>query len=179
MDTHLLRPSFDLPLQLTPADVAARLRDALDHPDARVDVRWARGDRHALVTPVPAERRWYTPWLHVDIRTPPAEPGAPPATLFARFSPNPALWTAYMLSLIALLAIALFALALALAQTTLDRPAWGWWVLAAAVGVALALIAGARLAQRLAAEQMRRLTTLVHAALAHATPESRPITPAP
>ncbi len=161
MSGDLLRPTFELMSDIDDAGVAAQLKSGFARLGDGVESRWARGDRHALLAVARAERRWWSPWLHVDVRR--AEAGG--TLVFGRFTPNPALWTGYMLCLIALLAIALFALALALAQMTLEWPAWGWWLFAGSLVAAGGLVGGARVAQRLAAAQMRELHRLVEDAL--------------
>lgn len=169
MSGSLLRPTFEIVVTDTPPRVAARLGEALSARSESFEARWARGERHAIVAPVRAHRKPWSPWLHLDVRAP-EEEGNEGTVVFGRFTPNPGLWTGYMLSLIALLAIALFAMALALSQMTLERTQWGWWILIGALVAAGALIAGSRIAQRLASEQMGEL----HEAIERAVGSERP-----
>ena len=163
MARGLLRPTFEIACRAEPREVSARLEDALVATGDALEARWARGAMHVIVSPARGRRRPWSAWLHMDVR---AAPDADSTILFGRFTPNPTLWTAYMLTLIALLAIALFALALALAQTTLERAPWGWWVLAASVACTGALVSGSLWAQRLASSEMVELRALIERTLA-------------
>ena len=171
MPGTLLRPTFELIIDADPATVAERLRASLERNHAPLESRWARGGRHALLTVPRHQRRWWSPWLHLDVRAHDDGDGrgqGASAAVFGRFTPNPAIWTASMLALIALLAIALFALALALAQTTLDRQPWGWWVMIGAVLAGAGFVLGARVAQRRAGAQMDELQGAIEHAAAGA-----------
>jgi hypothetical protein len=161
MARGFLRPTFELSAPDDPRELGARLKRALAADEGAFESRWARGQRHVIIAAGPGRRRLWSAWLHVDLRAPLEGEGT---HVFARFTPNPGLWTAYMLALIALLAIALFALALTLAQMTLERPVWGCWVLLASVAVACALIGGSMWAQRKATGEMDEIRALVERA---------------
>lgn len=162
MSGPLLRPTFEHTAMGDAAEVASRIRAALGRDHPTLGASWARGGLHALLTVPRDRRRWWSPWLHLDVRTHQLETSA--SIVFGRFSPNPALWTASMLAMIALLAIALFGVALGLSQMTLERPAWGWWLGVLAVVAASGFVTGARIAQRLASAQMNELRAAVEAA---------------
>jgi hypothetical protein len=156
--SDLLRPTFEFLVPLSPEEAASRL-DAL-YRDGFVgeSVR-----THLLVTVPRAERHFWSPWLHVDLR--PVEGDAQATDVFARFSPAPSVWTAFMLTYIALATICFFSAVWAFAQSVLGNELTALW------GVAIPLIVGAvmfwsaRVGQRLAREQMHRLHDAVRAAL--------------
>jgi hypothetical protein len=159
-----LRPTFARAVDGTPEAVARRLSDGL--ASAPVETAWA--GYHVIVSLPRARRRPWSPWLHADVRSAEEldrDPADGPVVVWCRFSPGPALWTGFMLTLIALLAIALFALALALSQWTLERAQWGWWILVGALALAGAMVAGSLAAQRLAGDEMAELKSVVERAV--------------
>jgi len=162
--SDLLRPTFEVVVPLSPEESAARL-DAL-YRDGFVgeSVR-----THLLVTVPRAERHFWSPWLHVDLR--PVEGDANATDVFARFSPAPSIWTAFMLTYIALATIALFSAVWAFAQATLGKEMTALWVVGGAILVAGVMFWSARVGQRLAREQMHRLRDAVRAALPEAISE--------
>jgi hypothetical protein len=162
MARGLLRPTFELRVGDDPRAVGARLKSTLEAEPGAFESRWARGEMHVIVAPARTRRHVWSAWLHLDLRTPDEGQGT---LLFGRFTPNPGVWTAYMLTLIALLAIALFALALTLAQMTLERPTWGLWLLAGSVGVACTLVYGSICAQGKALTEMDEMRAIVQRAI--------------
>ncbi len=147
------------------------LRSALEEHALAARLAQRLGDRvrsagpHLLLSVPTGERRPWSPWLHIDIRSGDEPDGG--ADLVCRFSPHPSLWTGVMLAELALLSTVFFAAFFAVGQHTADQPAWAWWIALAALAAAVALWAGAQLGQRLAADQMRTLYDEV-AALADA-----------
>jgi len=162
--SDLLRPTVEFIVPVSPEEAASRL-DAL-YRDGFVgeSVR-----THLLVTVPRAERHFWSPWLHVDLR--PVEGDANATDVFARFSPAPSIWTAFMLTYIALATIALFSAVWAFAQATLGKELMALWGVAIPVVVAAAMFWSARIGQSLGREQMHRLHDAVRAALPEAISE--------
>ncbi len=137
------------------------LRSPLEEHALTESLEQHLGDRaraagpHLLLSVPHADRRPWSPWLHVDVR-----PGDEPdggSDLVCRFSPHPSVWTGVMLAELALLSTVFFAAFFAVGQHVADQPAWAWWIALGALIASVALWAGARLGQRLASDQMRSL----------------------
>ncbi|MFG0274181.1 MAG: hypothetical protein ACF8QF_03905 [Phycisphaerales bacterium] len=157
--SDLLRPTFEFIVPFAPEEAAARLDALYREGFVGESVR-----THLLVTVPRAERHFWSPWLHVDLRR--VEGDAHSTDVFARFSPAPSIWTGFMLTYIALATTALFCAVWAGAQLAIGgRPTMVWGV-AAAVVVGGLMAWSARVGQRLAREQMHRLHDAVCGALA-------------
>lgn len=156
-----LRPSFQIDLPgATVHETVARLRSSLDATPAVV-TEWAQ--THVLLALPPRDRHLWSPWLHVDIRPPESEPTG--CSIFARFSPHPALWTGIALTYLALASLILFGSCFAVAQMLLTEAAWAWWVVGAAIALAAAIWYASQVGQRLAWDQMRTLRDILEHAL--------------
>lgn len=141
------RPTYHLHASAPPDEILQRLTAAL-------------GDRatfagpHLLLGVKPPERRPWSPWLHVDIRS---ESNVDGSLLVCRLSPHPSIWTGVMLAELALLSTVFFAACFAVGQHVAEVAPWAWWITAAALIAAAGLWVAAQLGQRLAKDQMRVL----------------------
>jgi len=162
--SDLFRPTFEVRVAASPRRVAEALEAvyrAKGSPFVGQSVR-----THLTITLARAQRHFWSPWLHLDVNEVEGEPDA--TDLFARFSPAPSVWTAFMLGYIALLTIALFAGVWAVAQWMLDRPPTMLYGVAGAGAVAGVMVWSARVGQRLARGQMALLREAVESALGEA-----------
>lgn len=162
--SDLLRPTFEFVVPLSPEEAASRLDALYREGFVGESVR-----THLLVTVPRAERHFWSPWLHVDLR--PVEGDAHATDVFARFSPAPSVWTAFMLTYIALATIAFFSAVWAFAQSVLGDGMTALWGVAIPVVVGAAMFWSARVGQTLAREQMHQLHDAVRAALPEAVRE--------
>lgn len=156
----ILRPSFELDSPLAPDVVAERIARHVRSGTNPCPCQQAGG--HLCLTVNASERRVWSPWLHIDVRE-----GEQPdrSVIFARFSPKPALWTAVMLTYLALATACFFAVCFAISQWVLGEPPTLLWVLPPCAIVALTLLVGTRVAHRLAHDQMRSLAGVLSEAL--------------
>ena len=157
-----LRPTHYLEQRDAPAEVLARLRAGLEGASRKLDMQWA--GRHVLFSLPARERAPWSPWLSVSVRTP-EEGGAEPCTVVAQFCPHPQLWTALMLSYMALGSLAVLAGGFGWAQLSMKTTPWAFWGVALTALTAFGLWAGAQLAQRMASDQMDELWELLEDAL--------------
>ena len=142
------RPTFVLRSPLKEHELSA-------HLEQRLKDRARFAGPHLLLTVQRGERRPWSPWLHIDIRSGDEPDGG--LDLVCRFSPHPSMWTGVMLGELALLSTVFFATFFAVAQHVADQPAWAWWIAVGALMLAVAVWGGAQLGQRLADDQMRSL----------------------
>ena len=159
--SDVLRPTFEIDVALPPERVSEVLeRVFLDDPGRFVG-QSAR--LNLTIALAPEHRHFWSPWLHIDLRRVEGDEHA--AVVFGRFSPAPSVWTAYMLTYIALLTIALLAGAWACAQWMLERPPTLLWGVLAPCLVAAGMVWSAKVGQRLAREQMATLRDAVERSL--------------
>jgi hypothetical protein len=163
-----LRPTFECSTDRGSADVSDRLRDAVDRDG--LTATWSRvagasaevrGDQlHALIRLPEGRRSIWSPWLHLDVQTRDGK-----THLFGRFSPNPALWTAYMLGYLLIGSIAFLSLMFGVGQWMSGAAPTAWWTIAFVAVPAAAMWWASQIGQRLADDQMRSLRQAVEAAL--------------
>ena len=158
----ILRPTFEFESQLAPEAAAERIARHVRSGANPCPCQQAGG--HLCLTVNPAEQHIWSPWLHVDVRKA-DQPDR--SRIFARFSPRPALWTAVMLTYLALATISFFAFCFAVSQWVLGKPPTLLWVLLPCALIALVILLGTRIAHRLAHDQMRSLADTLSRALAH------------
>ncbi len=162
-----VRPTFDLDVSLTPAQVAAALDELVRHPGGRVIGR--RAGHHLMLTVPDQDRHFWSPWLTVEAQPRAAEADAsanPSRTrVHGRFSPHPSLWTAIMFTHLALLTTAFFAAMFGVAQLMLKHPPHALWVTAGGVLGSLLVWWASWLGHRIAHDQMHALRDAVECAL--------------
>lgn len=158
---NLFRPTFECSISMAPVDVGAALMNLLTG-DGSPFVGQTTGS-HYLIAFERRERSFWSPWLHVDLRDMTDDPNS--TLVFARFSPAPSIWTAFMLTYMGLFTIAMICSAWAFSQWMLDRPATMLWGVAIPGLIAALMFWSARLGQALARDQMRTLLDAVCEAL--------------
>ncbi|MBO6739372.1 MAG: hypothetical protein JJ916_05890 [Phycisphaerales bacterium] len=145
-----MRPSFtiEFPLDLNATiDRLARLVDDRDYP---IDGRIA-GNHLLLVIP-PSRRHFWSPWLHLEVH----EHGTG-AVVKGRFSPNPSVWTGFMLGYIALATLVLFAVIFGFSQWMLNKPPGALTLAPIPIGIGVLMYWASLVGQRIAHEQMNEL----------------------
>jgi len=110
-----MRPTFQIEFPIPPDEAIARLSTLLDDADFPVSGRIA-GNHLMLVIPS-AHRHFWSPWLNIEIEV--HDLGS---TVGGRFSPNPSVWTGFMLGYIALGTLSFFAAMFGVAQWMMDKP---------------------------------------------------------
>jgi hypothetical protein len=164
--TTILRPSFTQRLDMPIGEAASRLDTVRTIGGEPVVVEVAGWGRHRIIALHPTLRRFWSPWAHLDLREDDeAEHAGASCIAVLRFSPNPPLWFAIMLTYLALATIAFLALCWGAAQLTLGRTPRALWIIPATLVIALAIALAARIGQRLAHEQMLMVRAALRQAL--------------
>lgn len=163
-----LRPTFTIDLDEACTRVVDRIRAGLDRTN--LFSRWARvpGARHdadcagtfVWIAPAPEQQRFWSPWLQLSIL-----PHEGKTQLFGRFSPKPAVWTAFALSYLFLSCVMFFGCMLGLAQVMVRTHAWGFWASAGAVVLTSILWWVSQTGKRLADAQMQVIRAHLQRAL--------------
>jgi len=154
-----MRPRFEVPLAADQADILDRVRRRLDVPDCPLAGQVLDG--HALIRLPDARQSLLSPVLTLEVVTRDQQ-----RVLIGRFSPQPNVWTGFMLVYGVLAMLGLIGLMYGFAQMTVDQAPWS--MLAAPLALALiSFVYGAAfIGQGLTADQMDELRAFVHAVLA-------------
>lgn len=163
-----LRPTFTIDVDEACTRVVDRLRSELGR--SSVFTRWARvpgarsdsdcGGTFVWIAPCVEEQRFWSPWLQLSVL-----PHESKTQLFGRFSPKPAVWTAFALSYLFLACVMFFGCMLGLAQMMVKTHTWGFWTSAAAAALTVLLWWVSQTGKRLALEQMQNLRVILDTAL--------------
>lgn len=120
-----------------------------------------RAHDHFVLTVADDAQRVWSPWLGVEVS--PRDTGA---TLLARFSPHPSVWTFFAFAYLTLSVVLMFSLCFTAALAMSGGRPWSLLVSAGVVVVMAALWATAQLGQRLARAEMESLRAALEAAIA-------------
>ena len=153
-----IRPTFDHEVPLSIEETVAALRAAFPadagHP-------FQNEGQHVVVTVPRSTRHFWSPYLTMEAQA--TDSGV---RLHGRFSPKPTIWTAFMLSYIALTTAGCFGLMFAASQAIIGRSPTLALVLALALLLAaLGMYLSSQFGQRLARGQMEELHAIVRSGL--------------
>ena len=160
-----MRPSFRIEFPIESDLALDRLSSLVDDHDYPIEGRIA-GNHLMLVIP-PSRRHFWSPWLHIDIRE--DEPGS---IVKGRFSPNPSVWTGFMLTYIALGTIVFFMVMFAVSQWIMNNPPSVLMFVPIPVVIAVIMYWSSLIGQKIAHDQMRELYDASMGVLSGATYES-------
>lgn len=153
------RPRFELELDETPERVMQALRSRLlDCPGCT----GASVGSHAELFVPEADRHLWSPWLSVTVERS-ARCGS---LLRGRFGPHPAVWTLYMFLAFGLGFALLVATAWGYAQWSMEVTPWALVCVPLIAVLGLLLYGVSLVGQRLGAEQMRELRTILETLVA-------------
>lgn len=145
-----MRPTFRVEAPLPPQETIDRISGLISAKDHPVEGRIA-GNHLMLVIP-PASRHFWSPWLNIEVH----EQGTG-SMVQGRFSPNPSVWTAFMLTYIALATLIFFAAMFGVAQWMMDKPPGALKLIPLLVVIAVAMYWASLVGQKLAQAQMHEL----------------------
>lgn len=145
-----MRPTFVIEFPIEPSSAIDRLAILMNDKDYPIEGRIA-GSHLMLVIP-PKRRHFWSPWLNLEVQA--CDLGV---QIKGRFSPNPSVWTGFMLTYIALGTLVFFALMFALSQWITNKPASALQLALIPVAIAIMMYWTSLLGQKLAHEQMHEL----------------------
>ena len=111
-----MRPTFEIEFPVDQDEAIDRLALLMDNEDFPVTGRIA-GTHLMLVIP-PNQRHFWSPWLNIEVH----EQSTTHALIQGRFSPNPSVWTGFMLAYISLATLIFFASMFGVAQWMMNKP---------------------------------------------------------
>ncbi len=169
MASFELRPTFEIPLAWGAEEAMRRIRRGLRDPP--LAGRVASLGRVAEFRIPDEQQRLWSPQLSIQV-----EDGDQGGLLHGRFSPRPEIWTGIMLVYVSVLFLIVCGLAYAYAQWAMGRPLWALVSLPIGVGVIVAIHTASLVGQRLSADQIRELMSLLEIALERAKAAGTPPT---
>ena len=158
-----MRPTFEIDFPIDPETAISRLCLLLNDDDYPVTGRVA-GTHLMLVIP-PDRRHFWSPWLNIEVH-PQSESNADEAKIHGRFSPNPSVWTGFMLGYISLLTLIFFASMFGVAQWMMDGTPTALKLIPVFVVIGGIMYWASLMGQRIANAQMHELYDASMAALA-------------
>ena len=145
-----MRPTFAIGFPIDSDSAMSRLETLVKDEDYPIDGRVA-GNHLMLVIP-PKRRHFWSPWLHLEVHE--HDSGA---MVKGRFSPNPSVWTGFMLTYIAMGTLVFFAGMFGVSQWMMDKPPSALMLMAIPILIAIIMYWSSLIGQRIADEQMREL----------------------
>ena len=145
-----MRPTFAIDFPIDQEGALSRLSTLVDDKDYPIDGRVA-GNHLMLVIP-PARRHFWSPWLNLEVHA--CENSA---LVKGRFSPNPSVWTGFMLTYIALGTIVFFILMFALSQFVMKKTPSALSLTPIPIVIGIAMYWASLVGQKIAHEQMNEL----------------------
>lgn len=154
-----MRPTFSVSSPLTVEEALDRL--AKPKPSGPGDIHSRVAGKHLMLVIAPDRRHFWSPWLNIEV-----DPNGEGSTIHARFSPNPSVWTAFMLGYIALATLIFLAAMFGVAQWMMDRPPSSLLAIPVLCLVAMVMYWASMVGQKLAQAQMHELHDAAMNALA-------------
>ena len=145
-----MRPTFVIEFPMSPTQAIAGLTTLVDDRDMPIEGRIA-GNHLMLVIP-PKRRHFWSPWLNIEVID---HNGC--ASVKGRFSPNPSVWTGFMLTYLAMGTLVLFAALFGLSQWMMNKPPNALPLAAVPLLITVALYIASLIGQRMAQAQMNEL----------------------
>ena len=150
MSVASVRPTFSFATELSADEIMDCIRNAVT--DSSGLYRGQFVERHAMISIDESRRRFWSPWLHVEVRE--DESGR---ELFGRFSPHPAIWTGFMFSWLSIAVLVFFAAMFGISQQLAAQTPWGYYVIPPLLLAAGLLWIASQAGKRLAWDEMREM----------------------
>lgn len=145
-----MRPTFTIEFPINAESAIARLESLVRDEDYPIEGRVA-GNHLMLVIP-PSRRHFWSPWLHLEVHEENVN-----SKVKGKFSPNPSVWTGFMLTYIALATLVFFAALFGVSQWMMDKPPSALMLTSLPILIAVVMYWSSLIGQRIAQEQMREL----------------------
>lgn len=154
-----IRPTFEHAVCMGKDELLTQLQNQFDNHACRCPYQVVGS--HFVVTVPHDQRRFWSPWLNMEVVD--AQPGV---VLHGRFSPKPAIWTAFMFLYLTLITGGCFAIMFGISKAIMHQSGLRWDVFGGVLFlIALGLYVSSQIGQRLAHDQIELLHDLVRQGL--------------
>jgi len=148
-----MRPSFAFDFPIDHDRAVELLTGIMDNHDHPIEGRVA-GNHLMLVIPV-RDRHFWSPWLNLEVLG--SEGDGQASLVKGRFSPNPSVWTGFMMVYSSLAVLAFLAAMFGVSQLILHNPPWAFQIILVLVAIAGVMYWSSLIGQKIAQEQMQLL----------------------
>jgi len=160
-----MRPKFNFDFPIVQDQALDLLVGVMDNEDHPIEGRSA-GNHLMLVIPI-KDRHFWSPWLNIEARE--NDLPDPSTHIQGRFSPNPSVWTAFMLVYSSLAVLAFLAAMFAVSQLIMGKPPWAFYFLIPITLISAAMYWASLIGQKIAHDQMQLLYRVTLETLAHSS----------
>jgi len=159
-----MRPKFEFEFPIEQSDAIGLLSSVMDAEDYPIEGRIA-GNHLMLVVP-PKQRHFWSPWLNLEMHD--MDGDMHKLTLVqGRFSPNPAIWTGYMMVYSSLAVLVFLAAIFGISQMILQSSPWAFQFIIVILVIAALMYWSSLIGQKIAQSQMHELYDITIQTLAH------------
>lgn len=153
-----LRPTFLFNTDLSEDEAARCLKQSFLQSDesSEPSYRGQFNGRHAMISIDEAQRHFWSPWLHLEIRSDDGQ-----RMIAGRFSPHPSIWTAFMFAFLAIGCVTLFAGMFGVSQQMSGQSPWAYTIIPIGLVIALTLWFISKTGQKLAHTEMEQMRNRV------------------
>ncbi len=159
MSTTQFRPTFSLPTKNSPLEVIGSVKRLVESMPLEYQGQFT--NEHAMISIVDSKRHFWSPCLQLELRQNDQQ-----REIFGRFSPHPSIWTAIMLTHLAIGISLFFALMVGVAQQLSGESPWAYGVVPIGLLMALGLWFISQTGQRLAHQEMTQMRLCIEQDLA-------------
>mgnify|MGYP003630248791 FL=1 len=146
-----MRPKFEFNFPIEQPRALDLLKSIMDNNDHPIEGR-AAGNHLMLVIPT-KDRHFWSPWLNLEA----IDESSKTTHIKGRFSPNPAVWTGFMMVYASLLVLAFLTIIFAFAQLIMHNQPWALQFLIPIILIAATMYWSSLIGQRIAQDQMQLL----------------------
>ncbi|MFK7758754.1 MAG: hypothetical protein AB8C13_02275 [Phycisphaerales bacterium] len=149
-----MRPKFEFEFPIDQPSAMGLLSTIMDAEDYPIEGRIA-GNHLMLVVP-PKQRHFWSPWLNLEMHD--VDSDMHQLTLVqGRFSPNPAIWTGYMMVYSSLAVLVFLAAMFGFSQIILQTSPWAFQFIIVILVIGAGMYWSSLIGQRIAQAQMHEL----------------------
>jgi len=152
-----MRPKFNFDFPIAQDKALDLLIGVMDNDDHPIEGRTA-GNHLMLVIPI-KDRHFWSPWLNIEAK----DVGSGSDTyssithITGRFSPNPSVWTGFMLVYSSLAVLTFLASIFGVSQLVMGNTPWAFYFIIVLAAIAGAMYWASLIGQKIALEQMQLL----------------------
>lgn len=158
MSSVRLRPVFLVSTERNASDIRNRIQSMVERESALLVAQFT--DFHAIISFQESKRHFWSPWLNLALNK-----TATGCEISGRFSPHPSIWTGFAFGYLALSVLIFFSVLVGVAQCLSGQGLLGFFLVPVWIVIGVALWIASQVGQRLAADEMEHLETLVRSAI--------------
>lgn len=152
------RPTFLLETELSESEIMPRIKDSISKLSDQLEGQFT--SQHAMICFTESKRHFWSPWVQLEIRS-----EEQCRQVFGRFTPNPAIWTAFIFAWLAIGVLVFFAIMLGVSQQLTGLSPWAYFAVPVGAAIAFALWLASQAGQKLAHQEMHLMKSMIEECL--------------